>query len=85
MRIEVFTVEEANRRIVEIRPWLARLVETKREYDRIQSRIDVLRLAAAGASPANPDAVELAGLETLRTQLADRSRAAWRRSTGAGA
>jgi len=72
VRIEVFTVEEANRRIVEIRPWLARLVETKREYERIQGRIDVLKLAASGASPGNPDAQELAGLESLRSQLADK-------------
>jgi hypothetical protein len=72
VKIEVFTVEEANRLVAEIRHDLGRLVEAKREYDRVQTRADVLRLAAAGTSPGNPDAVELAALEQRRAQLADR-------------
>ena len=72
MKLEIFTVEEANRLAGEIRPDLGRLVETQRENDRVKTRIDVLRLAAAGASPSNPDAVELADLEQRRARLADR-------------
>ncbi len=72
MKIEIFTVEEANRLLAEIRPELERVVETKREHDRVKARVDVLRLAAAGASPGNPDAVELANLEQRRARLADR-------------
>jgi len=72
VRLEIFTVEEANRLVAEIRPDLARLVETKREHDRLKAKIDVLRLAAAGASPSNPDAVELVDLEQRRARLTGR-------------
>jgi hypothetical protein len=72
VKIQIFTVEEANRLVAEIRHDLGRVVETKREYERVQARADVLRLAAAGASPGNPDAVELTALEQRRARLADR-------------
>ena len=72
MKLEILTVEEANRLLAEIRPDIARLVETKREHDSVKTRIDVLGLAAAGASASNPDALELAELEQRRTRLADR-------------
>ncbi len=71
MKLILFTVEEANRMIPEIRPRLERLVETKREYDRLQTRIEVLSLASAGASSENPDAQELKRLHEQRNQLAD--------------
>ncbi|HKQ59213.1 MAG TPA: DUF2203 domain-containing protein [Candidatus Eisenbacteria bacterium] len=59
MKLQLFTVEEANRLLVEIRPRFERLVEAKREFDRIRTRMDVLGLATSGAGQDNPDVVEL--------------------------
>ena len=67
----MFTVEEANRFVPELRPRIERLVEAKREFDRVQAEIDVLALAAAGASSANPDAQELRRLHEQRNRLGD--------------
>ena len=71
MKIEIFTVEQANRRLTEIRPEIVRLVGVKREFDRLQTEMAVLQLAAAGASPDNPDSLALRGLGERRDQLAD--------------
>ena len=71
MKIEIFTVEQANRKVAEIRPEMVRLVAIKREFDRLQTDMAVLQLAAAGASPDNPDARELRGLGERRNRLAD--------------
>ena len=59
MKLQLFTVEEANRLLVEIRPRFERLVEAKREFDRIRTRMDVLGLATSGAGQDNPDVIEL--------------------------
>lgn len=67
MRITLFTVDEANRAIVALRPQLERLRARKREFDRLETRIGVLGVATAGAAPENPDAIELHELtEKLR-------------------
>ena len=66
-----FTVEEANKLLPELRPRLQRFTEAKREFGRLQDRIQVLTLAAAGASKGNPDALELGRCHDQRNQLAD--------------
>lgn len=71
MRIELFTVEEANRVAAEIRPRLERLVMKKREFDRIEQRMDILLVATSGAAPENPDALELRSLEEKRRRLGE--------------
>lgn len=74
MQITIFTIEEANQAAAEIRPELEELVHVKRELDLVQTRIDVLDLAASGASALNPDARELRSLQTRRTVLSARVR-----------
>ena len=71
MRLNLFTVEEANRLLTEIRPRFERLVEAKREFDRIRTRMDVLGLATAGAGHDNPDVVELRRLQERYNSLAE--------------
>ena len=71
MKLTLFTVEEANQLLAEVKPRLERLMESKREFDRLQGRIEVLTLAAAGATPQNPDARELRRLTERRTVLAE--------------
>ena len=45
--------------LAELRPVLDRLRGQKREFDRLETRIDVLLVATAGADAENPDAIEL--------------------------
>lgn len=71
MRIELFTVEEANRLAAEIRPRLERLVMKKREFDRIELRLEVMLVATSGAAPENPDTLELRSLEEKRRRLGE--------------
>ena len=71
MRITLFTVEEANKLAVELKPLLERLVAAKRDFDDLHERVEVLSLALAGASPGNPDARELRDVHTRRTELAE--------------
>ena len=59
MRITIFTPEEANQALARVRPELERLAGLKREFDRLETRIGVLALAASGAADDNPDVVEL--------------------------
>ncbi|MBI3540287.1 MAG: DUF2203 domain-containing protein [Candidatus Eisenbacteria bacterium] len=71
MKLNVFTVEEANRLLAEIRPRFERLVEAKREFDRIRTRMSVLGLATSGAGPDNPDVVDLRKLQERYNALAE--------------
>ena len=71
MRIELFTVEEANKVAAEIRPRLERLVMRKREFDVLERRMDILLVATAGAAPDNPDSLELKALEEKRRRLGE--------------
>lgn len=71
MRIQLFSVEEANRLLQDIRPKVEALVRAKAEFDRAQNRADVLRVATAGASPENPDVAELQVLEKTTQRLTD--------------
>jgi len=71
LRIVTFTVEEANRVLKEIGPRLKRVVAAKGEFDRLQTRIDVLNLAVAGATRDNPDTRELQRLHARRGRLAE--------------
>ena len=72
MRITLFTVEEANGLLAQVRPQLEKLRAQKREFDRLESRADILLVATAGADPANPDALELAALRAKRRRLGER-------------
>lgn len=71
MKLVTFTIEEATRALAEIRPRMERLVPAKADLDALRSRIDVLKLAVAGASRENPDAQELQTLEGRHARLAD--------------
>ena len=71
MRITLFSLEEANRLLGEIRPELDRLHAQKREFDRLETRIDVLLVATAGAGSENPDALELRSLCEKRRRLGE--------------
>ncbi len=71
VRLTLFSAEEANRMIPELKPELERLSAIKREYDRLQARIDVLTLASAGAAAGNPDAVDLERLLERRAALGE--------------
>ena len=71
MRIDLFTVEEANKAAVEIRPRLERLVTKKREFDALEQRMGILLVATAGAAPENPDTLELRALEEKRRRLGE--------------
>jgi hypothetical protein len=74
VKLILFTVEEANRMASEIRPELERLVQIKRDIDHLQRRIDVLSLAASGATAENPDALELRQLVHRRNPQAEELR-----------
>ena len=73
VRLTLFTLEEANRTAQEIRTELETLVQTKKELNKVQSRVGVLELTLTGATEDNPDARELKVLaarrETLGTRL----------------
>lgn len=71
MKLVTFTLEEANRALAEIRPRVERLVHAKKTFDLLQTRIEVLEMAVAGATRDNPDAVELQSLHDARTPLAE--------------
>lgn len=71
MKLNLFTLEEANRLLTEIRPRFERLVEAKREFDRTRTRMDVLGLATAGAGQDNPDVAELRRLQERYNALAE--------------
>lgn len=72
MKLTLFSVEEANRMLPELRPELQRLSAMRRELDRLQGRIEVLTLAVSGAAAGNPDARELERLVERRGALAER-------------
>lgn len=71
MRITLFTVKEANALLGEIRRPMERLRGQKREFDRMETRIDVLLMATAGADSENPDALELASVSEKRRLLGE--------------
>jgi len=70
MKVILFSVEEANRAVVELRPDLERLAAMKREFDQLGSRAEVLSLALSGAAADNPDAAELKRVTERRDALA---------------
>ena len=72
MKVTLFSVEEANRAVVELRPELERLAVMKREFDQLGSRADALSLALSGAAADNPDAAEHKQVTERRDALADR-------------
>jgi hypothetical protein len=66
-----FTVEEANKLLPELCARMERLTRAKRDFESLQSRIQVLTLAVAGASKDNPDRQELHQLQEQRTPLTE--------------
>jgi hypothetical protein len=66
-----FTVEEANKLLPELCARMERLTRAKRDFESLQSRIQVLTLAIAGASKDNPDRQELHQLQEQRTPLTE--------------
>lgn len=74
MKITLFTAERATKLAHELTPQLEAMIEARREMTRIESRLDVMALALAGASPDNPDAAEARDLAVRRTDLAARIR-----------
>ncbi|HTO90091.1 MAG TPA: DUF2203 domain-containing protein [Candidatus Sulfotelmatobacter sp.] len=69
--IQIFTLEEANALARELRPGLVRLLELKAELDRVEVRIEVLRLTvSAGGNDHNPEAQELGELQWQRGKIA---------------
>ncbi len=71
MRIRLFTVDEANALLPQVRPRLERLVMQKRALEQLASRVAILSVATAGAAPANPDSLELTALAEKRRHLAE--------------
>jgi hypothetical protein len=69
VKLTLFSVDEANKLIVELRPLVQRLVAAKTELDQLNARIDVLQVVLAGTAPTNPDAVELRGATERRAQV----------------
>ena len=61
MRITLFSVEEANRLVEEIRPQVEKVCAQKREFDRLEMRIGVLKVATHGADDKNPDFRDVRG------------------------
>lgn len=74
MKITLFTVEEANRALREIRPLVERIVALQGEIAALDRRIGVMSLALAGASASNPDAAECRALIGRRAELAHQIR-----------
>lgn len=71
VKITLFSVEEANRLLDEIRKPLERLRAMKREFDKLETRIGVMLVATSGADAGNPDAVELRELSRKRLRLGE--------------
>ena len=70
-RVTLFSVEEANRAVAELRPDLERLAVMKREFDQLGSRAEVLSLALSGAAADNPDAADLRRVTERRDVIAE--------------
>lgn len=74
LRLTLFSLDEANRTVDEIRPALERLVNSRRELARLDRRIEVLSLVASGVATDNPDARALAEAVGRRERLSERLR-----------
>ena len=70
-KVTLFSIEEANRTVAELRPDLERLSALKREFDGLGTRAEVLGVAVSGAAADNPDAVELRRITEKRDSLAE--------------
>ncbi len=71
VKITLFSVDEANRLLDEIRKPLERLRAMKREFDKLETRIGVMLVATSGADSGNPDAIELRELSRKRLRLGE--------------
>ena len=71
MKVTLFSIEEANKVVAELRPDLERLAAIKKEFDAFGVRADVLSLAISGAAADNPDAMELQRITERRDALAE--------------
>jgi hypothetical protein len=71
VKLVTFTVAEANQALEDIRPRMESLLKAKAEFDRLQTRLQVLELTMAGASDDNPDARERDKLGERRDRVAE--------------
>ena len=70
--IRLFTLEEANALVRELKPGLERLVELKAQMDRLDVQGEVLGLTvSAGGNSRNAEAIELKSLQARRAKIAD--------------
>jgi len=71
MKLVIFSVEEANKLLDEIRPRMRRLVVAKRHFDELQSRVDLLKVITEGAAEGNSDVRELAEVRKRQRAYAE--------------
>src|SRR5215471_20475822 len=71
MKLVIFSVEEANQLLDEIRPRMRRLVVAKRHFDQLQARVDLLKVITEGAADGNADLRELAELRKRQRAYAE--------------
>ena len=74
MNLTLFTAEQATKLALELAPRLEQLIELRAELRRSETRLEVLKLTLAGASPGNPDAEEARNLAARREEIAARIR-----------
>src|SRR5688572_6928279 len=71
MKVTLFSLEEANKAVVELKPELQRLAAMKREFDQLGARAELLSVALSGAAADNPDASELERVTQRRDSLTE--------------
>lgn len=74
MKITLFKTEEATKLAHELSPRLEQMVAWRAELLTIETRLEALSLALAGASESNPDMVEARALKARRADRAGRIR-----------
>ncbi len=76
MKITLFKAEEATQLAHELSPQLEQMVAWRAELLELETRLEVLSLALAGASESNPDMDEARTLKLRRADRASRIRVA---------
>lgn len=74
MKITLFNAQQATQLAQELSPHLEQLVAWRQELRTIETRLEVLSLALAGATPENPDMDEARALGARRADRASRIR-----------
>ena len=71
MKVTLFSLEEANKAVVELRPELQRLAVMKREFDQLGARAEIISVALSGAAADNPDRAELERVTQRRDAITE--------------